>query len=264
MFRARENERPNALFHDSFARRLAGKQGEEIAAKLGYSRSHEWAYITRTFLFNQYIERAIREDTDTIINLACGLDARPYYMQLPSQLRWIEVDLPGILDYKDEVLRNEKPVCRLERVRLDLSQLEARREAFARMGQSAKSVLIITEGLIVYLSADEVGALAVDLAAQPTVRQWATDLCSPGLLKRLQRTIGTQLQAAGAPLKFGPTEGPAFFSRYGWQVAEVRSMLHSAARLKRLPWYMRLFALFPEQNGAQGERPWSGCVLLTQ
>ena len=49
-----------------------------------------------------------------VVNLAAGLDARPYRMDLPRALQWIEVDLPGILDHKEELLRDEKPVCQLD------------------------------------------------------------------------------------------------------------------------------------------------------
>ena len=49
-------------------------------------------------------------------------------MALPSSLKWIEADLPGILDYKEEILSAEKPVCQLEHIRLDLSDVSGRRE----------------------------------------------------------------------------------------------------------------------------------------
>ncbi len=32
-----------------------------------------------------------------VVNLAAGLDTRPYRMALPAALQWSEVDLPGIL-----------------------------------------------------------------------------------------------------------------------------------------------------------------------
>jgi hypothetical protein len=54
-------------------------------------------------------------------------------MRLPASLKWVEVDLPDILDYKDEVLKAEKPVCSLERIRLDLSDAKARRSLFDRL-----------------------------------------------------------------------------------------------------------------------------------
>jgi hypothetical protein len=41
-------------------------------------------------------------------------------------------------------------------------------------------------------------------------------------------------------------------------------MLKTAAKLKRLSWWMRLLALFPDSKGAQGSRPWSGVCLLVK
>src|SRR5713226_7063171 len=36
VYRARESERPDALFKDTFARKLAGQRGEEIARRLPF------------------------------------------------------------------------------------------------------------------------------------------------------------------------------------------------------------------------------------
>src|SRR5204863_3398928 len=119
-----------------------------------------------------FIKQQVREGVDMVVNLAAGLDARPYRMSLPASLHWIEVDLPGILDYKEEILRGEKPACILDRVRLDLSDVAARRQLFVTLGGSAKSVLIITEGLLIYFSREEVASLAEDLAAIPSFHYW--------------------------------------------------------------------------------------------
>ncbi len=81
-----------------------------------------------------------------VINLAAGLDTRPYRMELPPALKWIEIDLPGILSYKEEILAGEKPVCILERVRLDLADVTARRKVFADLGSRASKCLILTKG----------------------------------------------------------------------------------------------------------------------
>src|SRR2546422_4602991 len=42
-------------------------------------------------------------------NLAAGLDARPYRLPLPSSLRWVEVDFPDVIAYKQEQLAMERP-----------------------------------------------------------------------------------------------------------------------------------------------------------
>jgi methyltransferase (TIGR00027 family) len=264
VYRARETERPDALFRDPYARRLAGQRGEEIFAKMPHGNRTAWAWVMRTVLFDQLITQQIAHGVDLVLNLAAGLDARPYRMTVPAALRWVEVDLPELLAYKQEVLAKETPRCALERIPLDLSNVSARREMFDRLGRDAKKALIITEGLLMYLSAEEVGLLAEDLARISSFQRWVLELGSPGLLRMLQKHLNQQLGQAGAPLKFAPAEGPGFFSAHGWRPGEVHSVLKTAARLKRLSLWMRLLALLPESTGAQGKRPWSGICLLAR
>jgi methyltransferase (TIGR00027 family) len=261
--RARETERADALFRDPLAGRLAGERGLQIAAMLPFGDRNTWSFIARTCVFDGFVVDEITRGTDMVVNLAAGLDTRPYRMSLPASLQWVEIDLPGIIDYKEQVLHEEKPACRLERVRLDLTDVKARRDVFAKLGQQAKRALIMCEGLLVYLSRDEVSSLAKDLAAPAGFHSWALDMASPGLLKLLQKNLGGPLSQAGSSLKFGPEEGPAFFSPSGWKLVEVHSMLKTAARLGRLSWVMRLLALLPESNGRQGSRPWGAGCLFT-
>lgn len=262
--RARESERPDALFQDPLARRLAGARGEQIAASFPGEQRHAWTWVTRTYLFDGYIREAVRGGADMIVNLAAGLDTRPYRMDLPSSLLWVEVDLPDLLDYKDAMLDGETPRCRLERVRMDVSDHGARRALFADLGARAKKALIVTEGLIIYLTPEQVGKLARDLARPSSFQCWTLDLASPGLLRLLQRELQPRLAEGGATLHFGPQEGPLFFLPYGWKPLEVRSLLKTAARLRRLSRWMRLLALLPESKDKQGSRPWSGICLLAR
>jgi O-methyltransferase involved in polyketide biosynthesis len=214
--------------------------------------------------FDQIVGERIKRGTDVIINLAAGLDTRPYRMDLPPSLQWVEVDLPAMVDYKEGILRDEKPRCALQRVRMDLADVPSRRKLFQDVGGKAKSALVLSEGLLAYLTRDEVSALGRDLASQPSFRDWAIDLCSPGLLKMLQKQLPI-LGEAGSPLKFGPEEGPEFFTASGWKPVEVYSMLKTAAKIKRLPFgFLRLAALLPESNGRQGSRPWGAVCSLTR
>jgi methyltransferase (TIGR00027 family) len=263
VFRAQESERPDALFRDPFARRLAGDRGEQIAASMKLHIRSSWSWVMRTYVFDQYIERQLGAGVDTVLNLAAGLDARPYRMTVPSTLRWIEVDFPELFAYKQEILGNETPRCALERIPLDISDVAKRRALFEQVGASSKRVLIISEGLLIYLSPEDVGVLATDLTRPPSFRFWAFDVVSPGLREMLAREGGgVQLERAGAPFKFAPAEGPEFFRRYGWRPVEVRSTLKAASAAGRLPWSLKLFGLFPESNGPQGKRPWSGLCLM--
>jgi methyltransferase (TIGR00027 family) len=261
-YRARETARPDAVFRDPFAARLAGTQGNEIAADFAVVDKHEWAYVARTYLIDNFINQAVADGVDMVVNLASGLDSRPYRMPLPKTLHWIEVDLPEILDYKDAILKDDRPVCNLQSIRMNLSDLNARQKLFDDLNSQASNVLILTEGLLIYLTADEVSSLAEDLAKSVHFRRWVMDLVSPGLLKMLQDTLGQKLNEAGAPLKFAPADGPNFFRRFGWQPRDVQSILKCAGRLRRLSLFMRLISLLPEGEAWKSSRPWSAICLF--
>lgn len=259
-FRAREMQRPDALFRDPYAERLAGERGFEIANTLPEGNKHEWAWVARTYLFDEFLRREIQTGADIVVNLAAGLDARPYRMQVPPTLNWIEVDFPEIVSYKEEILANEQPKCRLERISLDLTDLGARRSLFANLDRKGARVIVMSEGLLIYFTAEEVGALANDLAAGAHFQSWIIDLASPGQLKLMQRTTGKQLSEAGAAFKFGPPEGPNFFMPYGWEPKDVQGFLKTAAQLQRAP--AELLSLLPEPKGLPGNFPWTGVCLL--
>jgi methyltransferase (TIGR00027 family) len=259
-FRARETQRPDALFRDPFAERLAGERGFHIANTLPEGNKHEWAWVARTYLFDKFVLREIQEGADMVVNLAAGLDARPYRLDLPIGLRWVDVDLPEILSYKEEILANEKPKCQMERIHLDLSDKESRRALFNKLNREAKKVAVVTEGLLIYFRAEEVGSLATDLGAQANFNSWIVDLASPGQLRFMQSTSGKQLSEVGAAFKFGPPEGADFFLRYGWRPKDVQGMLKTAAEFGRAP--QELLSLLPEPKGAPGNFPWTGVCLL--
>src|SRR5947209_2390224 len=104
-YRAVESDRPDAIFRDPYARRLAGERGEAIAQTLPGGRSSGWAMVVRTAVIDEILMRLVeREDIDSVLNLAAGLDARPWRLALPPTLLWTDADLPEILAYKQNAL----------------------------------------------------------------------------------------------------------------------------------------------------------------
>ncbi len=266
VYRAIETARPDAIFRDPFAARLAGEKGQAIVDTLKRGRSLAWAMIVRTAVFDEIILDRVRNGrVDTVLNLAAGLDARPWRMPLAPTLRWIDVDLPGILDYKAEILRDEQPVCQYETVRVDLRD-EARRQAlFSQIGGESSNVLVVTEGLLIYLTGDQVGTLARDLHAVPTFHEWLIDLANPLLLKIMQKYWGQSVSAGGAPFQFAPASGTKFFEPFGWREKRFRSSMEEAHRLGRempMMWLWRLLARLRSAAVRENIRRMSGFVLL--
>jgi len=259
-FRAMESRRPDALFRDPFAEELAGERGFHIAERMSQGPKQEWAWVTRTYLFDSFISRLLQDGADMVLNLAAGLDARPYRMDLPSTLQWVEVDFAGIISYKEEILAGKIPRCRVQRVALDLSDVQGRRALFADLNARAGKIAVLSEGLLVYFTPTDVAALARDLAAASHFQNWVIDLCSTIQLIILQRTLGQVLSEANASFKFGPPEGAGFFKPFGWEPKEVEGTLKTAAKLKRAP--EEFLALLPDPDPIPPTFPWTGVCLL--
>jgi len=266
-YRAMESERPDAHFHDPYARLLAGERGKEIAQMLPWGITNAWAIIVRTCVFDEIIVKTVENHAvDTILNLAAGFDTRPYRLSLPASLHWIEVDLPEILSEKEEKLVNEQPGCRLKRVQLDLADVNARRALFSGLVQEARQVLVVTEGLLIYLTAEHVISLASDLHTHSHFRWWLSDLVSPAVLRLYQINWAGELAQGNAALQFAPEEGELFFCRYGWHVAEFRSTMEEASRLNReMPFASlgRLMVSFSSKEIQETYRKMS-CFLLLE
>ncbi|MDR3404401.1 MAG: SAM-dependent methyltransferase [Chthoniobacter sp.] len=243
-YRALENERPNPLFRDPLAARLVGEHGRKIVAHLPrWTLLVSWSVVIRTHIIDRFIEAAIAEGMDTILNLGTGLDTRPYRMDLPASLRWIEVDFPAVIDLKESKLAGEIPRCRLERIPLDLADAEARKKFLSQVAADSSKVLVLTEGVIPYLSPEEVADLARDLKSSASFRYWITDYFSPESY-RFRRRQGMAQAMKNAPFRFEPDDFFGFFREHGWQQKEIRYTAEEAERLHRvvpLPWLVRLW-----------------------
>ena len=247
-YRALESERPDALFHDSLANLLAGERGRRIAATMPYPQAMAWSLAIRTVAIDALIHRGISLGVDTVINLGAGLDTRPYRMDLPPALRWIEVDFPTIITYKSAKLAAQRPVCRLEHIAADLSDVSMRRSLFQRLGAEARRALILTEGFVAYLTAAEAGELSRDLFAVPSFQYWIQDYYQGVTRRWAPRRMRRRLKQS--PFKFDEADPLSYFQRQGWTILENRLATKEADRLHRpfpfvFPWSL-IMLLIPE------------------
>jgi len=243
-YRAIESERPDALFRDPLAARLVGEHGRNIIAGLPqWALLVSWSVVIRTCIIDRLIEGAIAEGIDTILNLGAGLDTRPYRMDLPSSLRWIEVDFPAVIDLKESKLAGEAPRCQLERIQLDLADATERERLLTEVAAKSKKVLVLTEAVIPYLTPEAVAELARDLKSSGSFRYWITDYFSPESY-RFRRRQGMTRTMKNAPFRFEPEDYFGFFRGQGWEPKAVRYIPEEADQLQRpvpLPWQMRLW-----------------------
>jgi methyltransferase (TIGR00027 family) len=261
LYRATESARPDALFRDPLAERLAGEQGRAIVANVPWTNRSGWWLVARTKIIDDAIADALANGCDRVLNLAAGLDTRPYRLDLPSELTWIEADLPKLLAEKTQLLADQTPRCRLTRTAVDLADPHARDAFFNDTLDGATKAFVLTEGLSMYLEAADIAALS-DAIKRPEVAWWMLDFAFPGLKKQINKNIAGMSE--NAPFKFAPENGLAFFEGLGWRTVEAESVFEAAHRFHRLPIWMRPLAWLPRSDLRHpGGKPTTAVALLS-
>lgn len=232
--RAIESARRDALFRDPLAARLAGEKGRAITESFPFGAMVRWNVAIRTVIIDDFIAASIARGVDTVLCLGAGLDTRPYRLELPSDLTWIEVDYPDVIALKSDRLAGESPHCRLERIGLDLADVSARRELFSRIEAESSRILVLTEGVILYLEERQVASLADDLRSLAKVDGWIVDYVSRESLAYRERA-GVKRLTEQARFRFEPANWLDFFAAHGWRVREIRYLPREGVSLGRRP-----------------------------
>lgn len=264
-FRAQDTARPDRIIDDPFAARLAGARGEHLARTLPARGARE-VMALRTRILDDLISRVVAEGgIDMVVDLAAGLDSRPYRLDLPASLRWVEVDLPAMIAYKEQALAADQPRCQVTRIALDLADGDARRALFTRLGAETRGALVITEGLLIYLRDEHVRALAADLHAIPTFKAWAADVAAEEALAYMQRTYNRALAVADARMQWALPAAGGWFEPLGWRERAFHSYLEAGRAYGReMPyaWLLRLLAIVAPAGRRARMRRMSGVVHL--
>jgi methyltransferase (TIGR00027 family) len=219
--RAIETARSDGLVRDPFADRLAGPRGDAILRGItGWELMCFGIGVRTRFLDDLVTETIARERIEVVLSVGAGLDTRPWRLELPSTLRWIEVDFPEMLHYKTRAMAAERPQCHLERMAADVTDPAQRAALFAAAAEVP--ALMITEGLLMYLSGDTVHALAAD-AARHGVLFWLLDSTSLDLAVRMGWDARRSVDSVRDP---DHLQGPAMVDAVrsnGWNQLRFRS-----------------------------------------
>jgi methyltransferase (TIGR00027 family) len=224
--RAHEPELEDAYIRDPFAARLAGERGVAILNALPQANVLRFGLAIRTrFVEELLLEALAAHSIKTVLSVGCGLDTRPWRLDLASDLRWIEIDFADMLDYKDRIMSGEKPRCRRERLTVDLNDPVQRSAMYEAAG--SEPALMITEGLLLYLPAATVEALAAESRCQSTVSHWISDITTSAFSKALSAGADT-MQSIRHVQASDCLQGEQILEvlqRHGWMTEALRSYI---------------------------------------
>lgn len=263
--RAAESERADALFHDPFARKLVGERGSAIAESMKATAQYtSWVLAIRTYVIDHMLERLLAEGVDLVLNLGAGLDTRPYRMNLPASLIWVEVDYPHMIEHKEKLLAGDQPRCLLERVKLDLADREKRQLFLGQMAARGKKILVLTEGVILYLEEKHVAELADDLHAHPSLKLWIAEYVAPASYVYL-KSPKRQERMRRSPFLFFPADWFGLFKAHGWVAREVEYLGETSHKLGRpmpAPWWAFFLKFVASKQRIAAYRRFMGYVIF--
>jgi methyltransferase (TIGR00027 family) len=232
--RALESECADGFVHDPFAARLAGERGMAMLRALPQPGMMRFGIGVRSrFMDELLLEALSSKPIATVLSVGCGLDTRPWRLELPPDLRWIEVDFADLLDYKEALMSGETPRCCRERITADLNDAAERRTIYAAAGPAP--ALMITEGLLMYLPASTVEALAAEAWQQSGIAHWMSDITTSAFAKaiNMDKTALSNVQASDF------LQGEQILDavrRHGWVTAARRSYITDMAfAMERIP-----------------------------
>jgi methyltransferase (TIGR00027 family) len=228
--RALETEEPDAFARDPFAARLAGERGFAILNGISWSMILRFGLAVRTRFLDELLANALATaPIRTVLSVGCGLDTRPWRIALPPDLRWIEVDFPDVLDYKHGLLASEKPHCHIERLSVDLNNQTQRRTMYAAAGTEPS--LVITEGVLMYLPAATVDALAAEIPSESGAAHWLSDITTSDFSKAMRggATSNSGFEHVRAPDALEGEQILQVLRTHGWMTKAMRSYLRDAA-----------------------------------
>ncbi|MEJ8859384.1 SAM-dependent methyltransferase [Variovorax robiniae] len=232
MYRAMESERPDALFDDPLARRMAGARGEAIVRMMPGAAEIAHPMTVRTVVIDELVLDCIEQGACTVINLGAGLDTRAFRLGLPADLHWIDVDLPDMVVHRRKCLGDETSSCKHSHVVADVCDVQEVETVLSIARSSPGPVVVLTEGLLLYLTEHQVARLAAQLFDEPQVAWWIGDVISP-VVRATSASLWKSQLTPDAAFKFAPDDRPGFFARLGWREREFRSTWDESIRLKR-------------------------------
>jgi methyltransferase (TIGR00027 family) len=242
--RAEESGREDALVVDPFAARLCGDDGLSIGRAFEAKGGAHDAIVVRTRIIDDLLLAALARGERNVLSLGAGLCARTHRLTLPLGTRFVEVDLPANVAWKERHLAGTPTpagasVARFGADLQDPAQLEAPLRSL-----DGSSLFVILEGVIQYLPARDVRTLFSRLAARPLHTTVVCDVGGGAWSRFFARRVPDTTGRAGAPYLTRIDDPRAFFEPLGFQVTADVSLVEWDARRPvprfRAPWTARL------------------------
>jgi methyltransferase (TIGR00027 family) len=220
-----ESEKP--LIGDKYAKLLLGKEGVDYWQEFKEFEKPNASNLARHYIIDNHVKKLLQDHPgSTIIIIGAGFDSRAYRF---TSGKWIEIDEPAIIEYKNQKLPVEECSNKLERIAIDFEK-EKLRDKLAPYAQQP-NVIIIIEGVLLYLNASQKNELLQTLTTLFPKHILFCDLMTKKFFNKLGKSIHEKLSAHGSSFADMIDHPNKIFLEYDYQQMEVISTIKTAIKL---------------------------------
>ena len=181
---------------------IRDKKAEKIISRLNYDFSladrdaamHS-GVIARTIVLDRLVGAWLAKNPGAVaVNIACGLDTRCYRMQ--GYAHWYNLDLPETIAVREKLLPESGAITQIAMSAMD--------DWGGRVVESDTPVLVIIEGLTMYLSETDVKRIFAVIARRFPQATVLVETMNPMVVKRFKER---SIEGSNAKFTWGVKDG---------------------------------------------------------
>jgi len=235
--RMQDAESAKPLLGDKYAKRLLGEEGATYWQDFKQFKRPNASNTARAYYIDSFVKKELNEQPDaTIILIGAGLDSRAYRI---NGGKWVEIDEPAIITYKNNVLPVSECNNPLQRIALDFEKEKLADKLQAYFNRPF--VIFIIEGVFMYLKNEQKKELLSTLTKLFPKHLLFCDLMSKKFFDKFGGDIHKKLLQHGATFTDLADEPTQLFLDNGYSKRTSISLPKATADLGLLglPWLIR-------------------------
>ena len=229
--RAWDAELPKPACGDSFAKVFMNEDAHKIWEEFKDFKSPNASNAARHAIIDSQVREGIGVSPDSLVVIVgAGFDTRAFRIKGG---RWIEVDEPAIINYKESKLPASKAPNRLTRIPIEFAKesLTEKLSPFATSGL----VHIIIEGVLMYLTHDERQSLINALQKMFPKQIVYCDLMRQSFFEKYSKKLYIKIRSLGASFADLTEQPENLFLNNGYEAVSCTSIALYGSEHGNLP-----------------------------
>ncbi len=207
-----DTQKPKPVCNDNFASVFMNDEAREIAERFKPLVKPNASIVVRHSIISELLRNELDKNASLmIINIGCGFDTRPFRH---TGGRWLEVDEPALIHYKNACLPASQSKNELTRIPIQW-EFESLKEKLSPYKLDSK-VVIIAEGVTMYLKEEEQHLFLNTLQALFPQHMLICDVMTLPFSLKYSQDLHQQINTLGASFKAIYNDPEAIFHKSGY------------------------------------------------